>query len=90
VHVTAAMEAELAASGSRPVVIPYRRNRVVVFDSALYHATNRHSFKPGYTNRRINLTLLFGLPKPPPANSTSPTQPTPPTPPGKVNSRGGD
>ena len=40
--------------------IPYRQNRIVVFDSALYHKTDSFRFREGYENRRINLTLLFG------------------------------
>ena len=31
-----------------------------MFDSALFHKTDDFSFKKGYLNRRINLTLLFG------------------------------
>jgi hypothetical protein len=32
----------------------------VIFDSNLFHATDRIAFRPGYTNRRINITLLYG------------------------------
>jgi hypothetical protein len=42
------------------VTIPYRQNRCVVFDSALFHHTDVYRFQGGYTNRRINLTYLFG------------------------------
>lgn len=42
------------------VTIPYRLNRAVIFDSALFHQTDKFTFRKGYTNRRINLTLLFG------------------------------
>jgi hypothetical protein len=42
------------------VTIPYRLNRAVIFDSALFHQTDRFRFKKGYKNRRINLTLLYG------------------------------
>ena len=45
---------------SRPVTVPYRANRAVIFDSDLFHETDVISFKPGYENRRINVTLLFG------------------------------
>jgi tetratricopeptide (TPR) repeat protein len=45
-------------AGSRRV--PYRANRCVLFDSTLFHATDELHFKPGYTNRRVNVTLLFG------------------------------
>ena len=40
--------------------IPYRQNRAVLFNSNMFHATAPISFKRGYTNRRINLTMLFG------------------------------
>jgi hypothetical protein len=42
------------------VTVPYRCNRAVIFDSALFHQTDIFKFRKGYTNRRINLTLLFG------------------------------
>ena len=50
----------LKAQNSRPVTVPYRANRAVIFDSDLFHETDVISFKPGYENRRINVTLLFG------------------------------
>jgi len=50
----------LLKSGARPVTVPYRSNRVVIFDSSLFHETDRLAFKPGYENRRINITLLYG------------------------------
>lgn len=43
------------------IVVPYRQNRAVVFNSDLFHATDEFHFKEGYENRRINITLLFGL-----------------------------
>jgi Tfp pilus assembly protein PilF len=45
---------------AKPVTVPYRANRAVVFDSDLFHETDTIAFKPGYDNRRINVTLLFG------------------------------
>jgi hypothetical protein len=41
--------------------IPYRCNRAVIFHSDLFHATDELDFKPGYENRRINVTMLFGV-----------------------------
>lgn len=38
----------------------YQQNRAVLFESSLFHASDTIRFKRGYTNRRINLTLLFG------------------------------
>lgn len=45
----------------KPVVVPYKQNRCVIFDSSLWHATNKVRSKPGFTNRRINLTFLAGV-----------------------------
>jgi tetratricopeptide (TPR) repeat protein len=50
----------LKEQNSRPVTVPYRANRAVIFDSDLFHETDVINFKPGYENRRINITLLFG------------------------------
>ncbi|HEY2007709.1 MAG TPA: tetratricopeptide repeat protein [Rhizomicrobium sp.] len=50
----------LKEKDARPVSIPYRANRAVIFDSDLFHETDTIHFKPGYENRRINVTLLFG------------------------------
>ena len=50
----------LKQQNSRPVTVPYRANRAVIFDSDLFHETDVITFKPGYENRRINVTLLFG------------------------------
>ena len=50
----------LAKSGAQSVTIPYRANRAVIFDSDLFHQTDVIRFKPGYVNRRINVTLLYG------------------------------
>ena len=50
----------LTEAGAKPVTIPYRANRAVIFDSDLFHETDGLSFKEGYQNRRINVTLLYG------------------------------
>lgn len=50
----------LAREGAKPVTIPYRANRAVIFDSDLFHETGKIAFKEGYLNRRINVTLLYG------------------------------
>jgi len=46
--------------GVEPINVPYRQNRAVIFNSDLFHATAPLRFKPGYENRRINITMLFG------------------------------
>jgi tetratricopeptide (TPR) repeat protein len=56
----AAMKNFLATSGAQPVRIPHRQNRMAVFNSDLFHETDRIAFADGYENRRINVTLLYG------------------------------
>jgi tetratricopeptide (TPR) repeat protein len=55
-----AIERHLESTGSVPLRVPYRSNRAVVFDSDLFHASDRPRFREGYVNRRINITLLYG------------------------------
>ncbi|HTK33693.1 MAG TPA: tetratricopeptide repeat protein [Caulobacteraceae bacterium] len=55
-----AVRAFLAEAGSKPITVPYRENRAVIFDSDLFHETDRIEFREGYENRRINVTMLFG------------------------------
>ena len=45
---------------SGKTVVPYRENRIVLFNSNLFHETDTINFKQGYENRRINITMLFG------------------------------
>jgi hypothetical protein len=50
----------LQESGAKSATIPYRANRAIIFDSDLFHRTDRTVFKEGYLNRRINITMLYG------------------------------
>jgi tetratricopeptide (TPR) repeat protein len=45
---------------AKRVRVPHRANRCVLFDSSLIHITDEMHFRPGYENRRVNVTLLFG------------------------------
>lgn len=56
----ARIERFLDESGARPVRVPHRCNRAVLFDSDLFHRTDRIRFREGYEQRRINITMLFG------------------------------
>ncbi|HEX4272315.1 MAG TPA: hypothetical protein VHZ32_13055 [Rhizomicrobium sp.] len=56
----AAIRDFLEQSGARKRVVPYRANRAVIFDSDLFHQTDNIHFRPGYLNRRINVTMLYG------------------------------
>ena len=40
--------------------IKFRNNRLVLFDGNLFHESMPLAVGPGFTSRRINLTLLFG------------------------------
>jgi hypothetical protein len=55
-----AVQQFLRQNGAKSVTIPYRANRAVIFDSDLFHRTDRAVFKEGYFNRRINVTMLYG------------------------------
>ncbi|MGB7300950.1 MAG: tetratricopeptide repeat protein [Burkholderiaceae bacterium] len=50
----------LAKHDSASQTITYRCNRAVLFNSALFHETDRIQFADGYRSRRINITYLFG------------------------------
>ena len=50
----------IAEHDSKKMVVPYAENRAVIFNSSLFHETDVFEFKPGYENRRINVTMLFG------------------------------
>ena len=54
------IHAFLKRNGARGRRIPYRCNRAVLFNSSLFHETDAIHFKPGYENRRVNVTYLFG------------------------------
>ena len=42
------------------LTVPHRQNRAIIFNSNLFHETDKLSFKDTYENRRINVTLLYG------------------------------
>ena len=56
----AKMQAFLKRYDAQSMRVPYRANRCVLFDSSLIHVTDELHFKPGYENRRVNVTLLYG------------------------------
>lgn len=53
------LHAWLAEHQAQPQVIPYRQNRIVLFNSRCFHATDNFHFRSGYLHRRLNITLLF-------------------------------
>ena len=42
------------------LIVPYRENRAVLFESRLFHQSDAPSFLSTYQNHRINLTFLYG------------------------------
>ena len=50
----------LEQNSQNRLVVPYRENRSVMFDSRLVHASDEPAFSGGYENHRISVTLLFG------------------------------
>lgn len=50
----------LEKNNAKKIIVPHKENRAVLFDSSLFHETDKFNFKDGYTNRRINVTMLFG------------------------------
>ena len=55
-----AISAFLDRHAANSLVVPYRENRAVLFESRLFHRSGVTDFATGYENHRINLTLLFG------------------------------
>jgi hypothetical protein len=55
-----ALERFVDEVGAVPTRVAHRQNRIVIFDSDLVHKTDDLHFKPGYLNRRINVTMLYG------------------------------
>ena len=54
------MRGFLEENDARSLIVPHRQNRVVMFNSDLFHETGALTFRPGYENRRINVTMLYG------------------------------
>ncbi len=50
----------LNGAGAKPVTIPYRENRAIIFNSDLVHETDHCRFRDEYESRRVNVTLLYG------------------------------
>jgi hypothetical protein len=42
------------------IPVRHKQNRALVFNPRLFHGTGPLQFKPGYGNRRINITFLYG------------------------------
>ena len=51
----------LRRTDARVIHIPYRENRAIIFNSDLFHATAEVNFGSGYEERRVNITMLYGV-----------------------------
>lgn len=51
---------ETILAGLPNVTVPFRQNRLTIFNSDLPHASDVGPWRTGYENRRISLTFLFG------------------------------
>ncbi len=54
------IRAFLQQNGAKPITIPHRQNRAIIFNSNLFHETDVIDFHDNYESRRINVTLLYG------------------------------
>ncbi len=50
----------LKQNAAEPVRVPFRENRAVIFNSDLFHESDRCVFRDQYECRRINVTMLYG------------------------------
>jgi hypothetical protein len=50
----------LNENSTKYIKIPYRYNRAIFFNGALFHRTNGVETKPGMEHRRVSYTMLFG------------------------------
>ncbi len=50
----------LASQGARTLQIPYRQNRMIIFNADLFHGTQEVRFKGDYAHHRINVSWLYG------------------------------
>jgi hypothetical protein len=50
----------LEQQADNTLLVPYRENRAVLFESRLFHYSDAPNFDKSYQNHRINLTMLFG------------------------------
>jgi hypothetical protein len=65
-----AMRENLRAAGAEIIDVPYKQNRMVMFDSSLYHETQPFQFSTKrYDEKRINFTLLYGALQCPPTHT---------------------
>lgn len=45
---------------AKPIRIPYKENRILIFNSTLFHETDEINFKDQFDKRRLNITFLYG------------------------------
>ena len=50
----------LGQNAGNTLIVPYRQNRAVLFDSRLFHSSDLPKFVESYENHRVSFTLLYG------------------------------
>ncbi len=58
---SAALAAFAARHADATERVPYRQNRAALFESRLAHGSDAPRFADGYGNRRISVTLVYGI-----------------------------
>lgn len=53
-------EIDTFLSSAETLVVPHRQNRAVLFNSNLFHRSDRLHFRDDFESRRMNVTMLFG------------------------------
>ena len=53
----------IAEPDATSFAVPYKCNRATLFNSNIIHKTDEINFKPGFLNRRLNITFVFGKPE---------------------------
>lgn len=54
------IQAYLQQQGARAIEVPYRQNRLLIFNANLFHESLPYDFEADFASQRMNLTLMFG------------------------------
>ncbi|MBF2053777.1 MAG: hypothetical protein IGS03_09985 [Candidatus Sericytochromatia bacterium] len=59
-HHPAQIQRYLIENKARAIDIPYRQNRLLIFNANLFHESLPYDFEADFASQRMNLTLMFG------------------------------
>lgn len=54
------IQSYLQQRGARALDVPYRQNRLLIFNANLFHESLPYDFEADFASQRMNLTLMFG------------------------------